>query len=359
LRFSIEIKNPKSEIENERRRIMEEKIIVKSEIRPLLGKLKENHSVVAPVYRNGEVSFDRIDSADEVVLEFPNTKKVPKAIFFPQEEVMFSYSRTESGAQVKEPSLEEDVVLFGVRPCDARSFLFLDMVFGSEDYKDTYYTKRREDAKIIGLACNNPRQTCFCTTVGGGPFNYDGIDVLLVDLGDKYLAESVTENGAKLIDGFPAATDADKQRKSQMREDAEKRMKIVLADMDGLKDRLDSAFEDDFWNTFHLKCIGCATCTYLCPTCHCFDIHEEEESDNSGYRLRLWDSCSLSLFTLHTSGHNPRSSTKERMRQRIMHKFNYFVNNYGEFACVGCGRCVQNCPVNLDIRSILDSIARL
>jgi ferredoxin len=338
---------------------MEEKIIGKNDIGLFLSKLRESMSVIAPVLRDGELSFQGIDSADDVVLEFSNTREVPKGVFFPREEVMFAYSRGESGVEIREPALEEDVALFGVRPCDVRSFLLLDMVFDSEDYRDVYYLKRRKGATIIGLACNNPRQTCFCTTMGSGPFNNDGMDLLLVDLGDRYLAEAVTERGAELIDSFPAAVDADKQSKSDMRENAEKGMKTVVADLEGLKDKLDGMFESDFWDDAHMKCIGCATCTYLCPTCHCFDVCEEAENDNSGYRLRMWDSCALSLFTLHTSGHNPRTSTKERTRQRVMHKFNYFVNNYGEFACVGCGRCVQNCPVNLDIRDVLDTIARL
>jgi len=337
---------------------MEEKIIDKSEIGPLLSKLKESYQVIAPVRRDGDISFERIDSADEVVLEFSNTKKVPKSVFFPQEEVMFVYSRSESGTEIKEPPLEQAAsLLFGVRPCDARSFSLLDMVFDSEDYKDIYYIRRREGAKVIGLACTSPRQTCFCTTVGGGPFNHDGMDLLLVDLGGKYLAEPVTDYGEELTEDFPAAADADKQKRDQMRENAEKCMKPIVADLDDLKNKLDTGFESDFWDELHTKCIGCATCTYLCPTCHCFDIYEEEEDNKSGYRLRLWDSCSLPLFTLHTSGHNPRPSTKERVRQRIMHKFNYFVTNFNEFGCVGCGRCVQNCPVNLDIRDVISKIA--
>lgn len=337
---------------------MEEKIIAKNEIGSLLNGLMETRSVIAPVRRDDEISFDRIDSADQVVMEFSNTRKVPKSVFFPQHEVMFAYSRTESGTQVTEPILEEHVVLFGVRPCDAKSFQLLDAVFDSEDYKDVYYTRRREGSGIIGLACNRPRQTCFCTTVNGGPFNHDGMDVLLVDLGDKYLAEAFTEYGEQLMGDFPDAHDSDKQKKTKIQEDAEKGMKPVVADLEELKDKLDTAFNEDFWDDIHVKCLGCATCTYMCPTCHCFDIYEEEESETSGYRLRMWDSCSLSLFTLHTSGHNPRPSAKERMRQRIMHKFNYFVHNYGEYACVGCGRCVQNCPVNLDIRTVLDTVAR-
>ena len=335
---------------------MQEKIIAKSEIESLLEGLNGEHSVIAPIRKDDGIEFGKISSADDVVLEFSNTKKVPKSVFFPQEEVMFTYSKSESGVQVKEPVLEEDVVLFGVRPCDAQSFLLLDAVFGSEDYEDVYYTRRREGVGIVGIACNKPRQSCFCTTMGGGPFNTKGMDVLLVDLGDKYLAEAITEYGEGLISDFPAATDTDKEKKAKMRENAEKAMKPVVEDLEALKSKLDTAFREDFWDDIHMKCIGCATCTYLCPTCHCFDICEEEENETSGCRLRIWDSCSLSLFTLHTTGHNPRQSTKERMRQRIMHKFKYFADNYGEYACVGCGRCVQNCPVNLDIRTVLDTV---
>ena len=192
---------------------MEEKIIDKSELGSFLNKLREDYSIIAPALRDGEVTFDRIDSADEVVLDFSNTKRVPKGVFFPQEEMMFAYSKSESGTKIKEPDLGEDIVLFGVRPCDARSFMLLDMVFNSEDYKDVYYIKRRENARIIGLACNSPRQTCFCTTMGSGPFSYDGTDALLVDLGDKYLAQAVTDDGAELIEGFPAATDVDRQKR--------------------------------------------------------------------------------------------------------------------------------------------------
>jgi len=337
---------------------MEEKIINKSEIVSLLNELKESHPVFAPVCRDDEILFDRIDSADEIVTRFSNTRKVPKSIFFPREEVMFAYSRSESGTEIREPAFEEDAILFGVRPCDARSFKLLDAVFGSEDFRDTYYLRRREGAGTIGLACDHPRSTCFCTTMGGGPFSHDGMDVLLVDLGDKYLAEAVTDYGEELLKGFSAATEADKKKRDDMRESAEKNMKPVVADLEGLGDKLDNSFDSDFWDEVHFKCIGCTTCTYLCPTCHCFDIYEEEESDKSGYRLRLWDSCSLSLFTLHTSGHNPRPSAKERMRQRVMHKFSYFNHNYNEFGCVGCGRCIQNCPVNMDIRDVISSIAR-
>ncbi|MCE5274896.1 MAG: 4Fe-4S dicluster domain-containing protein, partial [Deltaproteobacteria bacterium] len=95
-----------------------------------------------------------------------------------------------------------------------------------------------------------------------------------------------------------------------------------------------------------------------CPTCHCFDISDEVKGSD-GKRLRNWDSCMFPLFTKETSGHNPRPSQKERWRQRVMHKFRYYVDNFGAIACVGCGRCVMSCPVNLDIRKIVEDISKL
>ena len=121
---------------------------------------------------------------------------------------------------------------------------------------------------------------------------------------------------------------------------------------------LDVNFEHPFWNTIHQKCLACGTCTYLCPTCHCFDISDEVKK-NDGIRLRNWDSCMFPLFTKETSGHNPRTSQKERWRQRAMHKFKYFVDNFNAIACVGCGRCVMYCPVNIDIRKIVEDISKL
>jgi sulfhydrogenase subunit beta (sulfur reductase) len=120
-------------------------------------------------------------------------------------------------------------------------------------------------------------------------------------------------------------------------------------------EKLDTMFDDPFWDMVSERCLGCAICTYLCPTCHCFDITDEVISQ-SGERVRTWDSCAFPSFTLEASGVNPRPSNKERYRQRIMHKFDYFVANHGMAACVGCGRCIKECPVNLDIRVVLNNI---
>jgi NAD-dependent dihydropyrimidine dehydrogenase PreA subunit len=125
-----------------------------------------------------------------------------------------------------------------------------------------------------------------------------------------------------------------------------------------VKPILDNNFEHPFWATIHGKCLACGTCTYLCPTCHCFDISDEVKGSD-GVRIRSWDSCMFPLFTKETSGHNPRTSQKERWRQRTMHKFKYYVDNFKAISCVGCGRCVMYCPVNIDIRKIIEDISKL
>ena len=184
----------------------------------------------------------------------------------------------------------------------------------------------------------------------------DGLDLLFTDLGDRYLVEAITERGEALVADSPyfrEATTTDVNLKAEIAARAEQA--VSGPSVEGVKEQLDGMYDDPFWDELHEKCLGCAVCTYLCPTCHCFDI-VDEAVNAQGRRVRNWDSCQFPLFTLHASGHNPRPSGRERMRQRIMHKFRYFVENFGEVACVGCGRCVRECPVNMDLREVLNAI---
>jgi ferredoxin len=259
-----------------------------------------------------------------------------------------------------EPEEVEKTVLFGVRPCDARSFTLLDMLFDQEKYKDPYYIDKRAKTTIVALACvHPPYTTCFCTSVDGSPVDSVGVDLLLTDLGNEYLAEFITPKGEELLAAFggsPAGVDAEKAKEGIAAKAAEEIASHIPAHE--IKPILDTHFEDPFWNTLHQKCLACGTCTYLCPTCHCFDISDEVKR-NDGIRIRNWDSCMFPMFTKETSGHNPRSSQKERWRQRVMHKFRYYPDNFNAIACVGCGRCVMACPVNLDIRKIVTDIAKI
>jgi ferredoxin len=338
---------------------MEELEIAKAEVVSLLNNLVREYKVFAPVEQNGLITFQEIHSGGEAFLNYINSKKPPKEIFFPQSERLFSYDLNKrEGWGIEEPTLEEKPrIIFGIRPCDARSLVLLDNVFGGKPYKDPYYTDKRKNTTIIAIGCNQPCSICFCTSLGGGPFSQDGSDLLLVDIGQKYIIQVVTEKGEKLAKEHNEFLKAEEHGLSLMRDTIETAEALIKSNIEVRKvtEKLDTMFDDPLWDLVSEKCLGCAVCTYLCPTCHCFDI-TDEVTGQSGERVRTWDSCAFPSFTLEASGVNPRPGNKERYRQRIMHKFNYFVANHGMAACVGCGRCIKECPVNLDIRVVLNSI---
>jgi formate hydrogenlyase subunit 6/NADH:ubiquinone oxidoreductase subunit I len=332
---------------------MDNQVIEKSAIAGFLDGLLETYCIFAPVEREGVLGFERLSSSDAIVLDARNTRQAPKEVFFPRSETLFTY---QDGTVTPVPPVEETRVVLGIRPCDARSAILLDKVFDGPEYQDPYYVNRRRNTVLVGFACGDPLSTCFCTAVGGGPFSAEGLDLLWTDLGERYLVEAITERGEALISGHPQFCQATEEDTSQKATIAARADEMVTGPhVEGITERLDGMYDDPFWDELHQKCLGCAACSYLCPTCHCFDI-VDEGIETGGRRVRNWDSCQFALFTLHGSGHNPRHSGKERMRQRVMHKFSYFVENFGEIACVGCGRCVRACPVNMDIRAVIEAI---
>jgi len=345
---------------------MEKRLIKKEALAGIVGELAGRLRVYAPVQAEDQVLFRRLSKGEAPLVDFANTKNAPKQFLFPRTETLMTFGRGERGMVLREREPRgqeapgEETLLFGVRPCDARSFVLLDMLFDQEKYRDTYYVRKRAQTTVAAMGCvHPPYRTCFCTSVDGAPLGSDGADILLTDLGEAYLAEFLTPKGEALLSAFggtPAGEKEASQKERLAKQAAEEIRSRVPARE--IKPILDARFEDPFWNTLHQKCIACGTCTYLCPTCHCFDISDEVKGD-TGIRIRNWDSCMFPLFTKETSGHNPRPSQKERWRQRVMHKFRYYVDNFGAISCVGCGRCVMACPVNLDIRKIVTDISKI
>ncbi|MBU2227564.1 MAG: 4Fe-4S dicluster domain-containing protein [Proteobacteria bacterium] len=340
---------------------MEKRVIRKETLAGIVGELAGKMRVCAPMKAEDEVLFRVLEAGEKPLIEFANAKNAPKNFLFPRTETLLKFTRTGKGMVFAGDQKDGgETLLFGVRPCDARSFTLLDMLFDQEKYRDPYYLDKREKATVVALGCvRPPYTTCFCTSVGGAPLSSEGVDILLTDLGEAYLAEFLTPKGEALREAFggtPAGEAEEKQKETIATQAAEEiRSRIPARE---IKPILDARFEDPFWNTLHQKCLACGTCTYLCPTCHCFDISDEVKRAD-GIRIRNWDSCMFPMFTKETLGHNPRPSQKERWRQRVMHKFRYYVDNFGAIACVGCGRCVMACPVNLDIRKVVADIAKL
>jgi ferredoxin len=333
---------------------MKEKTIRKDDLMCLLAGLAGSCQVLAPVRKADSLVFEEIVAGDEIHLFEYHTKKSVKEAFFPQRERLFAYR----GQETREPSFpDKERILFGVRPCDARSLSLLDLVFDGDDFKDPYYCSKRDNTTVISIGCNQPIRTCFCTDTGGDPFSLEGTDVLLIDMGETYFVQPVTQRGEGFLQerpGFEKADQGQLQRKEEIIEKARQNIGSDL-DLERIKKELDHDFDNPLWETLHEKCLGCGVCTFLCPTCHCFDILDEGDS-KQGERIRIWDACMFPLFTRHASGANPRPTGKERMRQRVLHKFKYFADNHNRVACTGCGRCIRACPVNLDIRQALEEI---
>jgi len=334
---------------------MKRRVIDKSAVAGFIDDLRQEYTVFAPVERDGLLNFEPLRRAEDARLDFANSKRPPKEILFPRSETLFSY---ENGKVTSVPLPQEQTVVLGIRPCDAASLLLLDVVFDTPECEDPYYVRRRQNTVLIGLGCNRPQPTCFCTALGRGPFATEGLDLLFTDIGESYVVESITDRGEELLAShgqFRDATAAELDIAAGLAANAAKA--ISGPNIEGIKEKLDAMYDDGFWNELAQRCLGCAVCSYLCPTCHCFDIVDEAVNGN-GRRVRNWDTCQFSQFTAHASGHNPRPSSKERMRQRVMHKFRYFVANHGQVACVGCGRCVRECPVNLDIRAVIKDVGQ-
>jgi ferredoxin len=331
----------------------------KAELIEVLNRLKERYRVYAPVRQNDMTNYRNLAAGDEADFSAANTRLSPKSIMYPQCERMFAFTTDKTGDQagiLRE--LEKDfppTVVFGIRPCDSKAFQLVDLNFNNPEYQDPWWIKRRQTTTLVGFACNNPCSTCFCTSVGSGPFSPEGLDLLLTDLGDDLVAEVVTAWGAEALDqtGIKVPpTEAMIEKALALQGKAERSLETLLP-TESLKQRnLTALFNATFWDEVQFSCINCGVCTFVCPTCWCFDVQDEVRK-KEGVRLRNWDACMFPLFTHHGSGHNPRSQKLQRVRQRFMHKLKYFVDKYDRgVACVGCGRCVQQCPVNIDIRQV-------
>ncbi|WP_276795437.1 4Fe-4S dicluster domain-containing protein [Ruminococcus champanellensis] len=288
-----------------------------------------------------------------------NTVRSAKDFFFPQTENLMDFKVEGKNIEVIDTRSEcEDFVLFGVRACDVKSFEVLDRVFLAEPV-DSYYKNRREHGIILSLACTRPQETCFCGTFGIDAAEPEG-DVVCYKTADALYLDAKSEKGNALLESLTCLTeDADtapvEAQKAQTRTYL---AKLPLADLktDGFGAGTTSKFFDaPEWKELSATCLGCGTCTFVCPTCQCYDIKDF----NTGHgvkRFRCWDSCMYSDFTKMSAG-QPRLTQLERFRQRFMHKLVYYpTNNDGLFSCVGCGRCLAKCPIQMNIVKVMKKL---
>lgn len=329
------------------------KLLPKENLTGLLSELSKTALVYVPKEVSGVIKFAPFVSSDPLRFDTCNTLLPPKDLLFPQCQKMYHYGVDADNELFVDPLVESsDQILFAVRPCDMRSLECLDDVFLTKGYLDEYYQAKRDNLLTVAIGCTQPAQTCFCESMGLDPNHAPAADLMLYEGDEAYRVEAQTPKGEQALSIWePFLVEGDIQTKQAHC--------TLQVDSTHLKEKLDALYDSsELWDAMSITCLNCGTCTYLCPTCYCFDISQENRYQE-GVRFRCWDSCMFSEYTAMAGGHNPRPTKKDRVRNRFMHKLNYFEDRYGKMLCVGCGRCVQKCPVNLDITVLIDRIGAL
>jgi sulfhydrogenase subunit beta (sulfur reductase) len=329
----------------------------------LVSALMGKGPLYAPVRGEKAVDFQEIRNPADVTLDFYNTAMSPKFVFFPQSEEMIRYKLGKE-APVDEPVPidTKPSVILGVRPCDAKSFEIMDRHFLGAGVIDPYWKDKREKTTVIGYAFDpstaaDPAD--FYNTLGIGATDTTGSDILMIRNDKDLLMKGVTEKGDRLLKELPVLEEGSKAEEKAFDETVKKGGDVKTRFMD-IQDQaaaaklVDVFGNKEFWEKATAACISCGACTFVCPTCYCFDI-SDETLFKDGARKRFWDACMFTDFTLEASGHNPRPRTFQRYRQKVCHKYSYHVDKYGCISCVGCGRCTRSCPVNIDIFSVVQS----
>ena len=331
------------------------KKIAMASLNALFAKIAADKKLYLPIEKAGKVDFYEWSEGENVRLDALKTVKSAKDVFFPQVENLLKFRVEGKSIEINQaPLCEEDFVIFGVRGCDAKSFEILDRVF-LVDPRDEFYASRRAHGIVVTLACGEPEESCFCTNFGVNPANPGG-DVTAWIVGEEMFLQANTEKGEKLIaeldEADAKAAEAEQARITEIVE----KLPLNGLNLEGFDgEHLMEKFNDPKWEGLSRACLGCGTCTFVCPTCQCYDIRDFDNG-KSVTRYRCWDSCMYSDFTL-MAAENSRHTQLQRYRQRFMHKLVYFpANNEGVYSCVGCGRCVEKCPQGLNIVRVIKAL---
>lgn len=338
--------------------------IAKENLSALFRMIAENQELYLPVKTAGQTNFKTWAEEAEVDLDTLKTVKSPKDAFFPQSENLYSVKKEGKKLHVEPEALKnQDFVVFGMKACDVQAVQVLDNVFLT-DPVDTFYAARRKHGTIVAMACHEPEESCFCK-VFGIDCTEPKADVAVWMVENEMYWKSLTEKGETLTETvkelLTEADNADEEKveaeKTAVRAIVEKLPYSNLSLEGWNGDALTEKFNSPVWEELYKPCLACGTCTFICPTCQCYDI-KDYDTGHGVQRYRCWDSCMYSDFTMMAHGNN-RTSQMQRFRQRFMHKLVYYpANNNGMYSCVGCGRCVEKCPASLNIVKVIKSFQK-
>ncbi|MDE2580306.1 MAG: 4Fe-4S dicluster domain-containing protein [Rhodospirillales bacterium] len=333
--------------------------------------------VIGPRARDGAIVYDRLRRIEELPAGWTDRqdggtygleRRSDAALFgyavgphswkqflHPPQERLWRARRREDGFAIEpEPAPPSRLAFIGVRACELHAIAIQDRVFMGGAHKDTGYEARRRGAFVVAVNCGTAGGTCFCASMETGPRAEAGFDLALTELigGTRhdFLMEAGSEAGAALLAGLPTrpAGAADIAAAEAVVARTAASMGRTM-DTVGLKSLLQDHPEHPRWDEVASRCLACANCTMVCPTCFCTTVTDHTDlAGQEAERVRHWDSCFTADFS-YIHGGSVRSSTKSRYRQWMTHKLAHWIDQFGTSGCVGCGRCITWCPVGIDI----------
>jgi ferredoxin len=328
------------------------KVVTQDSLRAWLDLLASEVELVAPLDVDGHVLYRRVSSSDQIQYDYERPELSVKDYLLPATEIILQIDRKGSDVDLVEVLQDGQQVVFGVRPCDAHGLAAIDALFLDQEPPDTYYQHNRERTVLVGLACPQMWEGCFCTSVGGSPDDASHLDVLLKEIDGGYAVEAVSDKGKALIKGLETKNRRGKPPASEASAD-----EIPVTPAGEWR----SLFKEQVWMRHGERCLSCRICTYVCPTCRCFDVTDRITDVQPGStrieRIRAWDACTSTNYRRAAGGHNSRPTRPDRLRNRFFCKFCYYPEDFGPLGCVGCGRCISACPVDIDITEIMMDVA--
>lgn len=345
-------------------------ILPRNQVRALTAALAEDYDLYGPVLPpdGGEPMFERAEDPAAIRLDAAIPYNPAKHVVFPQAERILSYryDRESREASIVRDDLVRPKALVGIRACDLTGLLCLDRFYLGQEYVDEVYRDHRKKMFVVANTCVRPFPQCFCVCTDSGPAAREGYDVALTGAGDDYLFETGSEKGealARRLGLKEAGPDAAALKTkivdaSIARFDAEATQNKAW--ISRVMNRITTGFiPNEVWEYIGDQCFECGACSFVCPTCSCFNVEDVNTREGGTDRLRSWDSCSFEGYTRMAGDHNPRKPVEDRRNKRFFCKLSYSQSKkYLRPGCVGCGRCNRVCPGDIGIANVVTYIRR-
>jgi sulfhydrogenase subunit beta (sulfur reductase) len=357
------------------------RFLARERLQTLIDRLVHlGHEVIGPKIEQQAVVYRRIDHVEELPRGWSDDQepavyrltKEPHDRYFgfntsPDSWKRFLYPPTseignatlkDDGWHFETPSTTPPRYAFlGVRACDLAAIAVQDRVFAENQYVDVAYKRRRQEALIIAVQCSTAASTCFCSSMGTGPECNSGYDLVMTELNDGFVVQAGTDKGVQVLDLLPTTTVTLQQLQQSKRETDNARKEMTKQfNTAGIHDLLLSNLEHPQWKRVAERCLSCANCTMVCPTCFCSSIEEVSNlAVTEVTRVRNWDSC-FNIDFSYIAGGVVRNDIRSRYRQWLTHKLATWHDQFDVSGCVGCGRCITWCPVGIDLTEEVDAI---